>query len=303
MKNIRIIIIAFTIGVALKTNAQQQAMFTQYMFNATAINPAINGTHQGLSATALIREQWVGIEGAPSTQTLSIHSPLLDDRIGAGLLFIRDEIGVTRQHSLFGAYSYRVDFGRQTLSLGLQFGFSNFESNGSELTPNNPDNAIRDYNSGLKPNFGTGAYFYDDRFYLGVSAPMLMNHDFLGGEQGEKTDQRRHYFIMGGYVFDLNPSLKLKPNVLVKGVQGAPIGIDLNANLLIEEVIWFGVSYRSFDSIDLLIELQLSPQLRFGYAHDFTTSELEGINGGTHELMVNYVFKKGNKKTITPRYF
>ncbi|MEP0984746.1 type IX secretion system membrane protein PorP/SprF [Ekhidna sp.] len=284
--------------------AQQQAMFTQYMFNAVAINPGVVGTHKSMSITALLREQWVGIEGAPSTQTLSVHSPLLNDRIGLGLLFVRDEIGITRQNSIFGAYAYRVDFGFATLSMGLQAGFSDYRSNQSELNPNNPDMTLdEDYNSGLKPNFGTGAYLYSDRFYVGASAPMLVNHNFFDENNEEKKDQRKHYFLMAGYVFPLNSSLMLKPNILFKAVQGAPMEMDLNANLLIEQIIWVGVSYRSFDSVDALLELQVNEQLRIGYAHDFTTSDLRKVNRGTHEIMVNYVFAFKNKKTITPRYF
>ncbi|SNT20867.1 type IX secretion system membrane protein, PorP/SprF family [Ekhidna lutea] len=303
MKNLKLSLIVLSGLLASGVFAQQQAMFTQYMFNAVAINPGVVGTHKSLSVTALLREQWVGIEGAPSTQTLSVHSPLLNDRVGLGLLFVNDQIGITRQNSLFGAYAYRVNFGSGTLSLGLQAGFSNYKSNQNELNPNNPDMSLTEnYNSGLKPNFGSGAYFYTDRLYLGFSVPMLVNHNFFDdGDSGK--DQRKHYFMMAGYVIPLSSSLMLKPNILVKGVEGAPVEFDLNANLLIEQIIWVGVSYRSFDSIDALLELQINSQLKLGYAHDFTTSDLKRANRGTHEIMLNYVFAFKNKKTITPRYF
>ncbi len=290
------------IGLA---QAQQQPMFTQYMFNASAINPGVIGTHGTLSMTALLREQWVGLEGAPSTQTLSVHSPLLNDRVGLGLMVLRDQIGITRQQSVFGGYAYRVKFGTATLSLGVSGGFINFKSDPSELNPNDPDQSLNDdFVNGFKPNFGTGAYLYGDRFYVGLSAPLLLNHNFINDNSNtDEKQQRKHYFLMAGYVFDLNPFLKLKPNFLLKAVDGAPIEVDLNANLLIQDVIWLGVSYRSFDSIDALIELQLNPRLRLGYAHDFTVSELKQVNQGSHEIMVNYRFQFENKKTITPRYF
>lgn len=305
MKNFKKILFLSLLVAGFSSAAQQQAMFTQYMFNASAINPAVVGTHDGLSLTALVRQQWVGIEGAPNTQTMSLHSPLLNERIGLGLTVIRDEIGITRQHGVFGAYAYRVNFGTATLSLGLQAGLVDYSSNQNELNPNNQDNSLQEnYQSGLKPNFGTGAYLYTDRLYIGVSAPMLVNQNFLDDNPDiNQKDQKKHYFIMAGYVFDLNRALKLKPNLLVKAVDGAPIEVDINANLLIEEMIWIGASYRSFDSIDALIELQVNPQMRIGYAHDFTTSDLRFANRGTHEIMVNYLFKYKNKKTITPRYF
>lgn len=305
MKNLKIFFYIFLLLSVFASLAQQQAMFTQYMFNASAINPAVVGTHDGMSLTALIREQWVGIEGAPNTQTLSLHSPLLNDRIGLGLTVIRDEIGITRQHGVFGAYAYRVNFGSATLSLGLQAGVVDFSSYQNELNPNSQDASLQEnYQSGLKPNFGTGAYLYTDRFYVGVSAPMLVNHNFLDDNPDvNQADQKKHYFVMAGYVFDLSRGLKLKPNLLIKAVDGAPIAVDINANLLIEEILWIGASYKSFDSIDGLIELQLNTQLKIGYAHDFTTSDLRFANRGTHEIMVNYLFKYKNKKTITPRYF
>ncbi|MEQ9426497.1 MAG: type IX secretion system membrane protein PorP/SprF [Cyclobacteriaceae bacterium] len=285
--------------------AQQQVMFTQYMFNGTAINPAITGTHGTLSFTALTRKQWVGIEGAPSTQTLAIHAPSRNEQVGYGLLFMRDQIGIAKQHVVFGSYAYRIKMNNSVLSLGLQFGFTDYRQNENELNPNNFDNALTDnLRSGMKPNFGWGAYYYGDKYYVGFSIPFLVNNFF---NDDELTDQRaeleRHYFVMGGYVFDLSPSLKLRPNALLKIVGGAPVEVDLNANLLIQEVVWVGVSYRSFDSIDLLLELQLNSNLRLGYSYDITTSDLRRVNTGSHELMVNYRFTRKSKKILSPRYF
>lgn len=307
MKVLTKYLIIFIGALALATEgySQQQAMFTQYMFNAVAINPGVVGTHGSLSMTALAREQWSGLEGAPSTQTFSIHSPLLNERVGLGLQVLRDQIGVTKQHAVFGSYAYRVKFRNATLSMGISAGFNSYNTDPSSLRTVNPDAHIQDdYAAGFKPNFGTGAYFYTNRLYLGLSAPMLVNHDVTWDTQNtDRPQQRQHYFLMGGYVFDLGMALKLKPNFLIKYVQGAPISADINVNLLIHDVLWIGVSHRSFDSIDGLIEFQISNALKVGYAHDFTLSDLQEVNNGTHEIMINYRVSFKAKKAITPRYF
>lgn len=292
--------------LAINLCAQQQAMFTQYMFNMSALNPAVVGSHESISVTALARRQWVGIEGAPNTQTLSIHSPLLNEQAGVGLILLRDQIGVTTQHSMVASYAYRINFHRSALAFGLQVSGNQYQSDQTQLSPNNADMAVNEnYNSGLKPNFGTGAYFYSEKAYIGISIPVLLKTEFIGGQSldGEDRSLRRHVFLMSGYVFDLSPTLKLKPNFLVKAVQGSPLSADINANLLIDEIVWVGLSYRSFDSIDALLELQVTPELRIGYAHDFTTSEIREVSNGTHEFMINYRFKLKNKQEVSPRYF
>lgn len=291
--------------------SQQQAIFTQYMFNATAINPAVVGSHETLSLTALAREQWVGIDGAPSTQTLALHAPLGQDRIAAGLLFMRDKIGVSSQNAVFIAGAYRILFPKSTLSMGLQIGFSDYKSDLIALNPNNnvPDPSIfTNAANSFLPNIGTGFYYYTDRFYAGISSPLLLNN-FVEKNFGDidpnnsRPDLERHYFVTIGYVFDLSPDLKLKPSMLFKVVEGAPVEFDFNANFLIDEVFWVGVSYRSFDSISALLEFQISDAMRFGYAYDFTVSDLGQFNTGSHELMINYRFSFSKDRIITPRYF
>lgn len=295
-----------------KAEAQQQVMFTQYMFNATAINPAAVGSHETLSLTALAREQWVGIDGAPSTQTLAIHAPIEENRIAAGLLFMKDKIGVSSQTAVFLAGAYRIKFSnKSTLSMGLQFGFSNYQSELLALNPNNDlaDASISSNNtSSFLPNVGAGLYYYTNRLYVGISAPLLFNN-FIEDGFGDidldrnRPDIERHYFGTAGYVFDLSPNLKLRPSMLVKMVEGAPVEFDFNANFLIDKVFWIGASYRSFDSVSALLEIQVSDALRIGYAYDFTVSDLGQFNTGSHELMLNYRFSFNKDRIITPRYF
>lgn len=287
-----------------KALAQQQIMFTQYMFNGLAINPAYAGSHESLSITALGREQWTGIEGAPSTQTLTIHSPFHQDKIGVGLLFMHDRIGVTEQSGVYGSYAYRIliDEDRR-FSMGLQAGFSHFNSRFSEISSNDVAFGNQDVNT-LDPNFGFGLYYNTNRFYVGASVPQLAENIFDKKNKISQINTVRHYFLMTGYVFDLNESLKFKPNLLLKAVEGAPLEIDLNANLLIKEVLWVGASWRSFDSVDALLQLQITKNLQFGYAYDFATSSMmSAINSGSHELMINYRFTSSKNKIVTPRYF
>ncbi|MEQ9423634.1 MAG: type IX secretion system membrane protein PorP/SprF [Cyclobacteriaceae bacterium] len=302
--------IAFSLVVVLKpteTQAQQQVMFTQYMFNALAINPAYAGTHDAISITALGRKQWVGLDGAPSTQTLSLHSPVTKKNISLGLVLLNDKIGIFRQTGIFTSYAYRVQMGEgKYLSMGLQFGLTRLKAEFTELTTvqqGDPNFFFNDFQK-FKPNFGAGLYYYSDRFYAGVSAPLLLNN-FIADkvDNGGAIKERRHFFAMTGYVFDLSHSLKLKPHALLKMVEGAPVEFDLNANLIINDVLWIGASYRSLASINALLEIQLNDQLRFGYAYDFTTTDLAKVNSGSHEIMLNYRLSFSKGKIITPRYF
>ena len=299
-----VLLLVACLAVPEKSFAQQQVMFTQYMFNGLAINPAYAGSHESLSLTALAREQWTGIEGAPSTQTFSAHTPLNQGKIGVGLMVLHDQLGVSEQTGVFGSYAYRISFSdNKTLSMGLQAGFSHYDSRYSKVSPTDPTFANQDV-SEIQPNFGFGLYYSTDRFYAGASVPQLSENIFDRNKRGSNLNLVRHYFIMSGYVVDLNESLMLKPNLLVKMVEGAPVELDLNANLLIKKLIWLGVSWRSFDSVDALLQLQLTRQLQLGYAYDIaTTTELNSINAGSHELMLNYRISLSKSKIITPRYF
>ncbi|MEQ9285953.1 MAG: type IX secretion system membrane protein PorP/SprF [Cyclobacteriaceae bacterium] len=304
MKKVKIILFSMML-VALMTETvmgQQQVMFTQYMFNGLAINPAYAGHAGALSATALTRHQWVGVDGAPNTQTLSVHTPITKNKIAVGALIYRDQIGLTTETGLIGSYAYRINFGKGNLSMGMQFGFSDYRNNqananqGSVLTPDDYANA-----QATKPNIGAGFFYSTERFYLGVSSPFLLNNKIETAD--DPVEQIRHLYAMSGFVVDLNRHLKLKPSVLLKAVQGAPLEMDFSAMLLIEDRVWVGLAYRSFDSIDFLLELQLSSKFRLGYAYDYSVTALNTVNSGSHELMLNYILSFSRSRVITPRYF
>ncbi|MBU2913171.1 PorP/SprF family type IX secretion system membrane protein [Reichenbachiella agariperforans] len=292
--------------------AQQQGMYTQYMFNGLALNPAYAGSHETLSLTALTRHQWVGLDGAPNTQTFSAHAPLKKDQIAMGLQVYNDNIGVSQTFSTFVSAAYRINFEKATLSLGLQLGFSSFKSDVTSLNPVFDLNDValsENVREPFKPNIGTGAYYYSDRYYIGFSLPTLLNSTINTFEIDDSNltyksgEAKRHMFLTGGYLFDLGTHFKIKPSALIKYVSGAPMQFDINANLLIDEVIWVGASYRINESIAFLLELNLTDDLRFGYTYDYTLNDLSNVSSGTHEIMLNYrvEFKKNN--VTSPRYF
>lgn len=294
------------LGAGVTGYAQQQAMFTQYMFNGLALNPAYAGSQGATSATVMARKQWLGFDGTASTETFSLHSPILDKNIAVGTMLLHDRIGVTDQTGLNLTFSYQIRFPKGVLSMGAQGSFTSYRARFSRLLvlhPNDPNFSGDDVNR-FMPNVGTGFYYYTDRLYVGISVPQLMNHYYDPYAENSRARQIRHYLLTGGYVFDLGHDFKLKPSALVKMVSGAPVQVDLNANLLIKNVIWIGASYRSFESVDALLELQLTNQFKLGYAYDFATSrQVRAVTGGSHEVMLNYRFSFSKTKLITPRYF
>lgn len=279
-------------------------MYTQYMFNAMAINPAYAGSHDIMTTNFLMREQWVGLDGAPASQTFSIHSPF--NRSGSanfGGLFIRDKIGVTDQVSGYLAFAYRIKFsGSHRLAFGVQGGLANYRANFTQI--NNTDPVFDEDINITRPNFGAGIYYHSDRAFAGISVPQLIETSLDVNNNDSDSRLVRHYFGYFGYVFDLNKDLKLKPSMLLKYTNSTPFQFDINANLLIRELIWVGLSYRSLESIDALFSINISKKFQFGYSYDFATSkELQRVNSGTHELMLQYKIFTGKRKVVSPRYF
>ena len=312
--------------ISTKTYGQQEYMITQYMYNGLSLNPAYAGIHEGISGSMLWREQWTAIEGAPSTQLISLHSPLNYRPASIGALIYRDVVGVKTEFTGYFSYSYRIRITEKTkLSMGLQFNIHNFKNDinrflnqpglAQQTDPNDPlYSAFLDDQIGTKWNFGTGFMLHSDRYYVGLSIPQLINRDFFKDLPGDVESSRlvRHLFVSAGYVFNTESKFVVKPNILVKAVQNAPIEFDMNMNVLVSNVLWLGVSLRSefssssekkagpLESISGLLALQLTPQFQIGYAYDFTTTS---INTNSHEIMLNYIFALPTTKILTPRYF
>ncbi|WP_258102128.1 PorP/SprF family type IX secretion system membrane protein [Marinoscillum pacificum] len=300
----RILLISAALMVFGSVWAQQQIMFTQYMFNQSFLNPAYTGIHDGISISAIAREQWVGFEGAPNTQLLSIHSPIGFSPVSLGGMIIRDQIGSTTQHGAYFSYAYRIKMLNGTkLSLGVQANMTQYRQEYS--TDPGADPTLAGINQTVfRPNFGTGIMWHADRFYVGLGVPHIMNQAMDPNNSNSDSELIRHYFLSAGYVFGVNEMFLIKPNFLLKAVDGAPLQVDLNVNMLLRKIIWVGLSYRSLDSFDAVLQIQVGPRLQVGYGFDFlTTTDLNQVNSGSHEIMLNYVIQLPRTKIKTPRYF
>lgn len=306
-----------------EVQAQQDHMFSQYMFNMMAMNPAYAGSRDVLSMTALYRNQWGGIDGAPQTTTFTIDMPVNRERIGLGLQLFNDRIGEYNTTGAYASYAFRIKLGtRSTLGLGVQAGASSFQADLTKVrTGQSGDPAFLQNISKILPNFGTGIYLSNDKSYIGVSVPQLIKNKLTDYNSGlQQSTQRRHAYAMAGFVVRLSPVLKLKPSTLVKYVEGAPLGIDGNLNLWIAERVALGVSYRrnqfnsyesaltdgkvyNQDAIVGIVEIQLSDQLRLGYAYDRMLNTMQTFRLPSHEIMLRYELGFGKNKILTPRYF
>lgn len=304
----RSIVALFLLFNGLQAIAQFDPMFTQYMFNELFINPAYAGSRENISATGLIREQWVGLDGAPSTQTLSIHAPVMNKKIGVGLSVLNEGIGVSKRTGFNLNGAYRIQMDRNTLSFGLQMGLVTLSENLAQLNLQNDNQFMMNSGRRTAPNFGFGAYYTAPKWYVGLSIPrMLQNRIDVSGASAEVQNKMNtkdwHYFLTGGFVQSVSPNIKLRPNVMMKVVNGAPLQLDVNCNALFNDFIWAGLGYRTGDAASLMVGAQLTKQLRLGYAYDYTLSALQDFNSGSHELMLGFDFGFDKNQIVTPRYF
>lgn len=304
------VVIGITILTATRVQAQFEPQFTQYMFNEMFINPAYAGSREQISATMVYRNQWVGLDGAPKTQSASIHGPLMNKKLGLGLTIMNESIGVTKQFAVYANYAYRIQVGSNgAFAMGLQAGFINHQENLSDvITIEENDNEFL-FNTPrvFLPNAGYGMYYNTDRFFAGLSIPRMFKNKVAGDGSSDVTTNMEfknwHYYLTSGYVFPISESIKLKPTIMVKAVSGAPLIADVTLNALMKDVFWLGFSYRTEDSFAGLASFQITPQLRIGYSYDYTTTELNSYSNGTHEINVGYDFSFNKKKVVTPRYF
>jgi type IX secretion system PorP/SprF family membrane protein len=291
-----------------RVEAQQHPMYSQYMFNMLNINPAYAGSRGVVTATALYRNQWQGIDGAPVTTSVGFDMPIREKKVGVGVQLYDDQLGIERTTGLNASYAFRIQMTESgTLSLGLQAGILNYRANYTQartFQPNDP--AFSQNISGILPSAAAGIYYNSDRFYIGLSTPALLktkiSYDNVASVESV-TGRDLHLFLATGFVVNLNQDLALKPSMLVKAVSGAPVECDFNGNLWIQNTVALGFSYRTGDSYVGMAELQLNRQLRVGYAYDKTFSNLSSYNNGTHELMLRMEFGNSKGKVASPRYF
>jgi len=283
---------------------QQNAMFSQYMFNGVAINPAYAGSSGVTSLTALHRNQWLTIKGSPKTSTLTMDAPLLKERLGLAVSIYNDKIGVTNNWGIYTCYAYRIRFKKSTLAMGLQMGINRFVADFQSLDlAQTSDAEFAENIKNVSPNFGAGIYYHSQKFYAGFSVPQLVKDNLFNKDNISTFKQSKHFFVTTGYVFDLNHDYKLRPSILVKIVDNAPIEWDMNLLLWMFNTLGIGVSYRTGDSFDVLAEVRLNQQISIGYAYDYTVTDLGKYTPGTHEIMLRYNFSYIKSRILTPRYF
>jgi len=275
------------------------------MYNTVSINPAYAGSRETLSIVGLHRTQWAGLEGGPTTQTLSIHSPLRNEKIGLGLSFINDELGYQNFAYLYGDFSYTIQTGANTkLAFGIKAGFTSYSLDPEFIASEANDPLISGYEDRWEPNIGAGVYWHSERWYVGLSSPRILSTKY--NENGSyKAVERQSYYLTGGYVFDLSENVKFKPATLLKATNGAPLSFDVTANFLFNEAFWVGAAYRVNERAGALggiADFQISKQLRIGYAYEYPISDLRPYTSGTHEVLL--MFELFNVKRVkSPRYF
>jgi type IX secretion system PorP/SprF family membrane protein len=305
MKKLVILIFLFA---GIYSFAQQDALFSQYMFNQLVINPAYAGTSDVLNFTAVGRKQWV-IDGGPKTLTFSVHSPLRYSKVGLGLYCYTDILGPQQSSGVITAYSYKIRVGEKgNLSFGLQVGILHSDIDWSIVKM--PDGNDIVYFAQMKkkviPDANFGLYYYTDKFYVGVSSKHLFEQEFSKQSFNGQTvygNLLRHFYGMAGVAIPIGDRVVLKPSAMVKYVHNAPVQVDINASVLLFETIWLGVSYRTERQAVAIAELLFGKGFKIGYSYDVFLNELAQYNKGAHEIMIGYELRLFNNRMMTPRYF
>ncbi len=292
-----------------ETNAQQDPQYTQYMYNMNVVNPAYAGSRGTLSLGLLGRSQWTSVDGAPKTLTFDVHAPL-GKKVGVGLSVIADEIGPAKETNIYADFSYTLTTSEEgRLAFGLKGGVTLLNVNLLDVvlpqTSSVGDPVFDENINDTFPNFGAGVYYYTNKWYAGFSVPNILKSEHLDKDNiNTKASEEVHYFLTGGYVFDLSSTLKFKPSLMFKGVTGAPVSIDINANFLMYDRFEVGASYRIEDAVSLLFNFGVTPDFRIGYAYDYTISEFSNSQtGGSHEIILLYDIDFSKKNLKSPRFF
>ena len=290
--------------MSLEVCSQQDSQYTQYIYNTMSVNSAYTGQRDVLSYTGLYRTQWVGIDGAPKTLTFGIHSPLKNENLAMGISIVSDQLGPIREDYINLNFSYTIRLNRSTeLSFGLKGGLHNLSSDFSRGNSfQNTDVAFKENISLFSPTIGAGLYLHSTRGYLGLSAPNFLTTEHYNDYKESLASERLHLFLIGGYVFNIDNDIKLKPAFLIKAVSGAPLIADLSINAMFNNRFVFGLAYRWDDSLSGLTGLQVNKTLFIGYAYDYNTSIGNKYTGGTHEVMLRFELQQINK-ILSPRFF
>ncbi|MGL5273963.1 PorP/SprF family type IX secretion system membrane protein [Myroides sp.] len=291
---------------AQNIQAQQDPQYTQYMYNASNINPAYAGTRGNLSIFGNYRTQWVGLDGAPKTANLSVNTPLGDSRLGLGVNYMNDRIGAMDENNISVDLSYTIDLNHEyKLAFGLKATANLLNVDYTRLNSYSGKDPVAASNieNQFSPNIGAGLYLFSEKSYVGFSIPNFLTTDRYDDNEVTTMRQKAHMYLMGGYVFELNPSLKFKPAFLAKAVSGAPLQLDLTANFLIVDKFTIGASYRWDASVSALAGFQVNDNLFIGYSYDADTTKLANYNSGSHEIFMRFDLFNNRTRMNTPRFF
>ncbi len=301
MRLLKNVLVTSLLLISISASAQQLPQFTQYVYNTMSINPAYAGSRETLNVTALHRNQWAGIEGNPTTSTLSIHTPIKFSDLAVGLSYINDNLGFEKTNYVYADISYTVPLSAEVnMAVGLKGGFTNYRL----TTPDENDPFFAGGFTEWNPNMGAGVYISSNKWYVGISSPRILNTDLNQGEF--QALERNSYYAIAGMVFDLSENTKFKPTAILKYTNGAPASYDFTANLLFFEKFWVGASYRfnDADSFGVVADYAISNSFRLGYAYDVPTAQVRPYSTGTHEIILIYELPRrwlGGVKS--PRYF
>lgn len=309
MKRLLLVLLLFVIFTDVQ--AQQDPHYTQYMYNMSVMNPAYAGSKENLSMGLLYRKQWVEIEDAPTTATFFGHSAV-GKNVGLGLSVISDKIGPVEENNIYGDFSYTIQLGGEhKLAFGLKTGLTFHKvglfSDVYSSLPDADDPAFQENINNTYFNIGTGLFYYTDKYYLGFSVPNMLKSKHLdlrvNGDEYEFGSEASHFFLTGGYVFDLNENIKFKPFFMLKSAFNVPASLDLSTNFLFNQKFEVGATYRLDDSFGAMVNYAVLPNLRIGYAYDHIVSDLKVTTPSSHEIILLYDLNFPKKVSSSPRFF
>lgn len=294
-----------TLFIHQDSQAQQDSQYSQYMYNTVSINPGYAGSRGMLSTFGMYRNQWIGLDGAPETLNFSINSPIGLKRVGLGINFISDRIGPSSEDILTADFSYSIPvFNPETkLSFGLKAGINMFNLDVNKLDAENPNDVNLTNRNLTSPVVGIGFYLHSRKWYFGVSTPNMLETEHYDEIAVSTATEKLHLYAMGGYVFDLNQDIKLKPAFLIKAVSGAPLAVDVSANFQLYERISLGASYRWDAAVGALAGFNISDNIMIGYGYDYDTTPLQKYNSGSHEIFLRFELGTRVRNKVNPRFF
>lgn len=287
-------------------HAQQDPQYTHYMYNTNHVNPAYAGSREVMSVFGLYRTQWVGLDGAPQTANISMNTPLGESKLGLGVSYLNDRIGAMDENNLAIDLSYTIDLkSNYKLSFGVKGTANLLNVDYTKLSMDNSSDFVFEQNveNQFTPNVGAGIYLHSDKSYFGVSVPHLLETTRYDDNAVSTMKQKMNFYVMGGYVFEFNPSLKFKPAFLVKAMEGVPLQVDLTANFMFNDKFVVGAAYRWDAAVSGLVGFQVNDGLLIGYSYDAETTKLAHYNSGSHEIFMRFELFNRYNRINTPRFF